>query len=279
MSFKDIKFAFLGAGNIAKAVVGGFVSKRLIPNSNVYVFDTDESKYECDIMRNVICCTSVREAVSGADVVVFALKPNVISSVAKQIAQEVQGFEGKTYLSVAAAVSTDFIGRAFGAEVPIIRTMPNTPLLLGEGAVAISKNHLVDEKLFRYICRLFSEISVISVIDESMMNSIVSVNGSSPAYVYLFYKSMLDSAVEQGIPPEKASPLIIQSIRGALTMIEHSGKDVDTLIKDVSSPGGTTLAALSVFESNGFSKTVAAAMDACTKRAVEMGDEIEKTLY
>lgn len=274
----DIKFAFLGAGNIAKAIIGGLVGKQLVSEKNIYVYDIDSSKFECDIMRSVICCSSVEEAVSSADLVVFALKPSVIPSVAARISKNVDSFQNKTYLSVAAAVSIGLICRSMNAEVPVIRTMPNTPLLMGEGAVAISRNALVDDKLFSYVCRLLSGISVISVIDESMMDAIVSVNGSSPAYVYLFYKSMLKGAESLGISADKASPLILQSIRGALAMIEHSGKDVDTLIKDVSSPGGTTLAALSVFESNGFENCVSDAMNACTNRAVEMADEIEKLL-
>lgn len=275
MPIKEVKFAFLGAGNIAKAIIGGLVSKKLIANENIYVFDTDASKYECDIMRSVICCDTMGEAVSSADVVVFALKPSVISGVAKDISASVVNFRKKTYLSVAAAVSTDIICGAMNCEVPIIRAMPNTPLLMGEGAVAVSRNQFVDDKLFSYICRLFSGISVISVIDEDMMNGIVSVNGSSPAYVYLFYKSMLSGAEAQGIPSDKAAPLILQSIRGALAMIERSGKDIDTLINDVSSPGGTTVAALSVFKNEGFAETVSKAMDACTNRAVEMAEEIK----
>ncbi len=273
----NIKFAFLGAGNIAKAIIGGLLENGLVNASDVYVFDTDSEKYKSDIMRRINCCSSAEEAVISADLVVFALKPSVISSAAKEIAAKVDNYQEKTYLSVAAAVSTDFICRSLGADVPVIRTMPNTPLLLGEGAVAVSRNAYVSDKLFSYICRLLSGISVISVIDESLMDRIISVNGSSPAYVYLFYKSMLDAAVAQGIPEDKASALIIQSIKGALAMIEFSGKDVNTLIKDVSSPGGTTLAALSVFDKNAFSSIVCEAMLACTKRAEEMAQEIENS--
>lgn len=271
----NVKFAFLGAGNIAKAIIGGILKCGLVDRADIYVYDTDSDKYKSDIMRKVNCCSTSEDAVSMADVVVFALKPSVISKAAQNIASKVKGFEKKTYLSVAAAVSTELICRSLGVNVPVIRTMPNTPLLLGEGAVAVSRNCLVSDKLFSYICRLLSGISVISVVDEELMNKIIAVNGSSPAYVYLFYKSMLDAAVRQGISSDKASPLIIQSIKGALAMIEHSGKDVDTLINDVSSPGGTTLAALSVFEDRCFSTIVEDAMQACTDRAEEMAKEIE----
>lgn len=275
MGIKDVKIAFLGAGNIAKAIIGGLVTKKLVLGSDIYVYDLDAEKYNNNIMQQVNCCSSMSAAVSNADVVFFALKPTVISSAIAEICKTCDGYLSKTYVSVAAAVSSVFIAGCFGADVPVIRTMPNTPLLLGEGAVAISKNSFVDDKLFQHICRLFSNIAEIAVIDETMMNGVIAVNGSSPAYVYLFYKSMLEGAELQGVPAEKAAPLILQSIKGAVCMIEKSGKDVDTLIKDVSSPNGTTLAALSVFYNRGFSDTISQAMTACTARAEEMSKEIE----
>jgi len=276
MALQEMKIAFLGAGNIAKAIISGLVSKRLVSPPHLFVYDLDKGKYDNNIMQQVNCCNSMKEAVECADIVIFALKPGVISSAIKEIKSTCEGYDKKTYVSVAAAVSSKFIENCFDVSLPVIRTMPNTPLLLGEGAVAISKNNCVDDKVFRHVCRLFSNIAEIAVIGEDMMNGIIAVNGSSPAYVYLFYKSMLEGAIEQGIPTEKAEPLILQSIKGAVKMIEKSGKDIDTLIKDVSSPGGTTLAALSVFYSEGFTKTVIDAMSACTARAEEMAKEIEE---
>lgn len=274
MSVSGMKFAFLGCGNIANAIIGGLLEKQLVSSSDIFVYDVNSEKYKSDIMLRVNCCSTLKEAVSAADIVVFAIKPSVVSLVAKQIADEVDGYLCKMYISVAAAVPTDYICECLGYEVPVIRAMPNTPLMVGEGAVAISRNRLVTDKLFSYICRLFSGISVISVIDESLMDSIVSVNGSSPAYVYLFFKSMIDAAIELGVPQDKATPLVLQSIKGALAMLQRSGKDADTLIRDVSSPGGTTLAALSVLNDNGFSTIVRDAMFACSERSKEMSKEI-----
>lgn len=277
MAVQNMKFAFLGAGNIANAIICGLVTKKLLPADCIFVYDLDKEKYKSNIIRQTVCCDNAEQAVDSADIVLFALKPSVIGSVAKELSS-CKGFESKTYISVAAGISSDYICKAFGKQVPVIRTMPNTPLLLGEGAVAISHNSLVDDKVFRYVCRLFSNMAEIAVIDEQLMNKIISVNGSSPAYVYLFYKAMLDAAVEQGVPADKAAPLILQSIKGAVTMIERSGKDVNTLIKDVSSPNGTTLAALSVFESNNFCGIVSDAMNACTNRAEEMAKEADEKL-
>ncbi len=275
MAIQSFKIAFLGAGNIANAIISGLVSKKLVSPSCIYVYDLDKTKYENNIMQNVNCCDTMKDAVDSSEIVLFALKPSVIKSAIFDIKDSCASFRDKTYISVAAAVSSEHIVESFGVSVPVIRTMPNTPLLLGEGAVAISQNSFVDDRVFRYVCRLFSNIAEIAVVSEDMMNSIISVNGSSPAYVYLFYKAMLDNAVSQGIPAEKAAPLILQSINGAVTMIKKSGKDVETLIKDVSSPNGTTIAALSVLYEKDFCGIVSDAMLACTARADEMALEIE----
>ncbi len=276
MSIKNMKFAFIGAGNIATAIVSGMLSSGLVPSGDIFVYDCDVSKYENDIMRKVNCCKNSSEAVINSDCVIFALKPGYVCGAAKEIAEKCPDFENKTYISVAAAVSSSLILNSFGRDVGIIRVMPNTPLLLGEGAVAIAKNDFVKNDVFQFVCRLFSCISEIAVMEEEYMQRIISVNGSSPAYVYLFYKALLTGALEQGIPEDKASPLILQSIKGAVKMIEKSGKDVDTLIKEVSSPNGTTLAALSVFQEKDFLKIVVDAMVACTKRAEEMAIELEQ---
>ena len=274
MQHKRFKFAFIGAGNIANAIINGFLDKAHVPAEDLYVYDIDKSKYNSYIMRGVNCTDTMKEAVSSAEYVLFALKPAHIKSAVKQISAEVTDFDKKVYISVAAAVSTDYICKAFKSEIAVIRTMPNTPLLVGEGAVAICKNDAVKPKDFELICRLFSSISTLSVLSEEFLNPIISVNGSSPAYVYLFYQAMLDGAIAQGIDEEKAKPLILKSISGALKMLETTGKTAKELIKDVSSPGGTTIAALDVLYKNGFESTVSEAMRACTERADEMSKEL-----
>jgi pyrroline-5-carboxylate reductase len=152
--------------------------------------------------------------------------------------------------------------------------MPNTPMLVGKGASAISANDNVTKKDFQYICRLFSGISLVSVLEEENMNRVISVNGSSPAYVYAFIRGMLNGAIEQGIDEKQALPLILRTIEGAVKMVEKSDVSIDTLIERVCSPGGTTLEAMKVFSEKDFEKIIAEAMTACTNRA----DEITETL-
>lgn len=273
MAQQMMKIAFIGVGNIANAMINGFVSEGVLRGEFVYVYDCDIEKYKHIAASGVHCCVSCVDAVSSAELVVFALKPAVVLEVADSLAASGCDFSGKTFISVAAGISTRLICSALRQDVPVIRAMPNTPLLVGEGAVALSRNSFVDDKTFCYVCRLFSAISEIAVLGEELMNAVISVNGSSPAYIYAFYKAMLDGALKQGIPQKDASALLLQSFKGAIAMIQKSGKSIDTLISDVSSPGGTTLAALSVFNGANLSGIVYDAMLACTARAEEMATE------
>jgi pyrroline-5-carboxylate reductase len=152
--------------------------------------------------------------------------------------------------------------------------MPSTPILVGEGVLAVCRNDLVNAKEFQFFCRMMSSVAYVTVISEEEMNPIISVHGSSPAYVYLFVKSMLDAAEKQGIDASVALPLILKTIKGSITMIEKSEVSIDQLISNVASPNGTTLAALNSFEADDLSGTVSRAMQACTDRANEISKEL-----
>ena len=148
--------------------------------------------------------------------------------------------------------------------------MPYTPLLLGCGASALCPCGNVSDEEFEEVRKLFACSGVTERLDESQMNAVISVNGSSPAYIYLFAKAMADYACEQGISTEAAMNLICATLKGSAEMLMRSGDSPDTLIKKVSSPGGTTLAALKVLEERNFYEAIKSAMDACTKRAEEL---------
>ena len=151
----------------------------------------------------------------------------------------------------------------------MVRVMPNTPLLLGVGATAVSRRNISDED-FKYVYDMFANGGVVEILDESQMNSVIAVNGSSPAYIYLFAKAMVDYAEKEGIAYEAALKLVCATLKGSAEMLENSGDTPDVLIKKVSSPGGTTLKALEKLDEKDFYNSVVEAMDACTKRADEL---------
>lgn len=269
------RFAFLGVGNMGGALLDGFLKSGLVKPEEIIVFDIDSSKYQNYIMRGIKIAPDTASAVRGAEYTVIALKPSIVVSSMKELFADKSAFENTTFISIAAAVPMDSICEFLGMTVPIIRTMPSTPMLIGQGAIAVCKNEAVDTEKFAFICRLFSEIAEVAVLEERSMNSIIAVNGSSPAYVYLFVKAMLEGAAEQGIPKEKALPLILKTVEGAVGMIRQADVDIDTLIQRVASPNGTTLAALDSLGKDDFVGAIKRAMAACTKRADEISEEIK----
>ncbi len=265
---------FIGGGNIAGAVACGLVSSGTVPAEFVTVYDIDSSKFDKFNELNICTSTDLISATKKAEIIFLAVKPAIVKSVMNQLG----GIEGlldrATVVSFAASVSINHIVSSAGKNIPVIRTMPSTPILVGEGVIAVTHNDLVSPNVFEWFCRTMSSIAQVSVIDESLMNPIISVHGSSPAYVYLFVKSMLDAAEKQGIKSEIALPLILKTIKGSITMIEKSKESIDKLISNVASPNGTTLAALNSFANDDFSGVVERAMDACTKRAEEITAEL-----
>ena len=149
--------------------------------------------------------------------------------------------------------------------------MPNTPLLLGAGATALCRGKSVPDDEFERVKEIFAASGMVEVLPEEQMNAVISVNGSSPAYVYLMAKAMVDGASEQGIDPKTALRLVAGTLEGCAKMLTDSGHSPDELIRMVSSPGGTTLKALDVLYDRHFESALKDAMLACTRRAEELG--------
>ena len=159
----------------------------------------------------------------------------------------------------------------FGKPVKIVRTMPNTPALVGEGITGVCKNELVTEEELSYICKIFSGFGKAEVLSEKLMDVVVSVSGSSPAYVFLFIEAMADAAVADGMPRAQAYKFAAQAVYGSAKMVLETGKHPGELKDMVCSPGGTTIEAVRVLEEKGFRSSVIEAMKACVKVAKELG--------
>lgn len=263
------KIGFIGVGNMATAIISGMLGSDYILPTDLYIFDVDTSKYSYFIEKGVSVCADACSLVDKSDIVFFAVKPQNFEDVLNSIKPAVSS--AKIFVSIAAGISTDYIRSIIGNNTRVVRVMPNTPLLLSKGASAICCTDNVEICDFEYIKGIFSLAGEVELIDESHMNEIISVNGSSPAYIYLFAKAMADYAEDCGISREAAVNLICATLEGSAAMIKHGDDDFDTLIKKVSSPGGTTLAALSSLDNDRFYDSVKRAMKACTDRAEEIG--------
>ncbi len=265
-----MKIAFIGCGNMAGAIIDAMLSGGRTSANDIIVFDKDNSKYERFSEKGVLCADSLKDAVENARYILIAVKPQDCEGVLCSIGN-CCNLDNKIFISIAAGISTSFVCEKLGVKCGVVRVMPNTPLMLGCGATAISRNELVPDKEFTKICGIFASSGVVSVIPEDKMNAVISVNGSSPAYVFLLAKSMIDSAVGQGIDEKVARELTYGAILGSAKMLISSGKTADELITMVKSPKGTTEKALDVFERMNFGAIVDDAMKACTERANELG--------
>lgn len=261
---------FIGAGNMAGAIINGIVGTKTFPTQKIYVYDINTEKSEALKKKaGIQSVPSLDELVKNCSILFLAVKPQNFSEVLADLKPFVN--DRILFVSIAAGISTSYITRELGCNCPVIRTMPNTPLLVGKGATAMCKTANVADEDFQLVQSLFAACGTVTVLDEKQMNAVISVNSSSPAYVYLFAKAMMDSAVKQGIDAATALELICQTFEGSAEMLRQPGLTPESLIKMVSSPGGTTLKALDVFYAHHFEGIVDEAMKACTKRAEELG--------
>jgi len=264
---QTFNLGIIGAGNMAGAIINGVLHNGLLDAQKLCVYDTDEAKLAALGDRGVRLCASNAEVVLRSDVIVLAVKPQSMKEVLGQIKGQT---DGKCMVSIAAGVPSAFIKSVLEKDAYVVRVMPNTPMLLGQGAIAIAQAQNVPKSLYDAAVSVFSCSGQVVFLPEEKLNEIIGVNGSSPAFFFRMAKAMRDAAEKQGIDPDVALKLIIKTMEGSAAMLKNAGSTPEELIKQVSSPGGTTVAALGAFDELGFDTLVGDAMTRCTKRAYEL---------
>lgn len=265
-----INIGFIGAGNMGTAIMKGISGSPAGKNIQLFAFDPDTEKVKSLAEYDVCACGSEAELTEKCGYIFFAVKPQVIGKVIEAAAPAVTA--EKVLISIAAGITDEFVVSKTIPEAKVILVMPNTPLLLGEGASALSRNEKVTDEEFNIILDVFDSCGKTAVISKDKMKEIIAVNGSSPAFIYLFAKYFIDYAVSAGIDESSAVKLFSQSLIGSAKMITDSGYTLDELIKMVSSPGGTTLAGLDRLYEGNLSDTVKNCCESCTKRAYELSE-------
>ena len=264
-----LKIGFIGAGNMATAIIRGMIGKGGYRPESILVYDLNPAQLEKMRGLGIQSAVSAAETVKQCDIVFLAVKPQNYEEVLTGIRHAVT--PEKIFVTIAAGSSTGYIMNALGTPCPVVRAMPNTPLLLGKGATALCKAENVSDRVFQLVLDIFAASGDVAVLTEDKMNTVIAVNGSSPAYIYLFAKAVVDWASAQQIDGRVALELICKTLEGSAEMLRSSGNTPDELIKMVSSPGGTTLKALEALNEHGFYQGLWDAMDRCTKRAEELG--------
>lgn len=261
---------FIGAGNMATAIINGILSNGAKAAEDISVFDLDAAKLEIMAKKGIDTVSSCGELAAKSDIIVLAVKPQNYDEVLADIKDSVR--ESTVIVTIAAGISIEYVRKGIGKNCPAVRVMPNTPLLLGKGASALCRSENISDDDFEEVRKMFALSGDVAILPESQMNAVIAVNGSSPAYIYLFAKAMLDYAVSVGIDKDAAFSLICKTFEGSAEMLRSSGDSPDVLIEKVSSKGGTTIEALKVLRDRQVPEAIIDAMAACTRRAEELGN-------
>lgn len=266
-----MKLGCIGYGNMATAILGGLAQKKLLPTKDVFVYDPNEQRLEEASANGFSVAHSENEIIKNADMVLLAVKPKDFPPLFQKIDNE-KNAEKVIFVSIAAGISIRKITELLGKQAPVVRVMPNTPLLLSAGTTALCHNHLVSAETFAFAKNIFACAGTVYELPEEQFNDVINLNGSSPAYIYLFAKIVAEFAVKNGgIPYDTALSMFSDTLKGSAEMLLRSGKTPDELIRAVSSPGGTTVAALNGFEETGFQQSLETGLLRCVQRAEEMG--------
>lgn len=270
---EDLRIAFIGGGNMARSLVGGLAAKGCKPG-RISVSDPSPEQRALIAKRfPVRMSEDGAHAVQDADVLVFAVKPQVMRPVAESVAAAVQSRK-PLVITIAAGIRTSDLDRWLGGGQAIVRVVPNTPALLGAGAAALSANAKVSHDQRADAQALMEAVgTALWVEDESLMDAVTALSGSGPAYFFLLMELMEQAGRDLGLGPETARRLTLQTALGAARMALESGEAPETLRKQVTSPKGTTAAALAVFEQNKLAATVTEALTAARDRGREMAEE------
>jgi len=269
--------AFLGAGNMAEALIKGLLRAGIARPDSVIATGRRSEKLE-ELKRTYGVRTTLDNVAAAreADVVVLSVKPQALDKVLVQVAPVVD--PRKLVISVAAGVPIAAMERRLGAGARIIRTMPNTPSLVGAGACALSRGEHASEEDLAVATRIFQAVGITTVVDENLLDAVTGLSGSGPAYIFLVIEALSDAGVKVGLPRYTAQKLAAQTVLGSAQLLIETGIHPGQLKDQVTSPGGTAIAGLHTLEAGGLRTTLINAVEAATRRAKELGEQfLEKS--
>lgn len=265
----DHVIAVIGAGNIGRALIGGLLSGNDLDPSQVRATRRTPSALSQQLPGVSVGSDNVA-AVEDASIVVLAVKPQNAAEVVGEIREHVA--PAAMVVSVLAGVTTESLRRAFGQDLAIVRAMPNTPMIVDEGASAIAGGRFATPDHVALARRIFEAVGTVEEVPEYLMDAVTGLSGSGPAYVYMFVEALTDAGVKQGIPRPIAFRLAAQTIFGAAKLVLESGKHPAILRDEVTTPGGTAIAAVAELESHGLRTMLINAVATATARSKELSE-------
>ena len=269
------KIAIIGAGNMGGAIARGAIRAGLSEPENIVLCDIiSEKATQLAQELHAQAVEKASEAARAASIVLIAVKPQAM----QQCLEEIRGAVDRSRLiiSIAAGITTVFIEDRLGEGIRVVRAMPNTPALVGAGASAICAGSHASEGDLEEAGKIFAALGKVYRFDESLIDAVTAVSGSGPAYLFLFAECLERAAIAAGLPESEAPDLVGQTLFGASKLLIESPDDAASLRAKVTSPGGTTAAALEVFADRGFEQSIMAAVMGALDRAKELGGVTEK---
>jgi pyrroline-5-carboxylate reductase len=264
-----MKLGVIGAGNMGMAIINGYIKSGAVA-ADILVYDDYKKGIDKEI-SGIAECASIEELVEGADIVLLAVKPNVIDEVLEQVEKK---YTGKAVIvSIVAGITISYMEGKLGKTSKIVRMMPNTPSLVNEGMSVACRNANVTKEEFEDILAVFRGIGLAEEVPEYMMDVVTGLSGSGPAFVYIFIEALADGAVMNGLPRDKAYRFAAQTVLGSARMVLETGIHPGQLKDMVASPGGTTIAGIKSLEENGFRNAVMAAVTSATIKSKELGNK------
>ncbi|HET6362921.1 MAG TPA: pyrroline-5-carboxylate reductase [Gemmatimonadota bacterium] len=268
----DHSVAIIGAGNIGRALIGGLLRGHDVDPARIHATRRNVEPLR-EQFRDIRIGSDNAAAVSDASIVVLAVKPQNAGTVLAEIRGHVPA--PAMVISVLAGVTTEFLHTALGQDVAVVRAMPNTPMIVDQGASAIAGGRFATPHHMDLARSIFEAVGKVEEVPEYLMDAVTGLSGSGPAYVYMFVEALTDAGVKQGIPRPVAFRLAAQTIYGSAKLVLESGKHPAILRDEVTTPGGTAIAAVAELESHGLRTMLINAVATATARSKELS-ELEK---
>lgn len=269
----DLKVRFVGAGNMATSLIGGLLKRGFMP-SQITASDPGGHQRQVVTEKFGVQTFNDNNAHFGIpDIVILAVKPQIMKKVTQDIANSVAETNALV-ISIAAGIKVEHLEKWLSTDAAIVRTMPNTPALIGEGATGLFANANVTKEQMHLTEGIMDSVGISHWVDEEFKIDVVTaLSGSGPAYFFLFMEYMQNTAIELGLKPEVAAKLVEQTALGSAILAQRSSDDIATLREKVTSPNGTTEAALKSFKNSGLEKTIKEALNAANDRSIQLSKD------
>ncbi len=264
----DFCVSFVGGGNMACAIIDAIIASEILSPDKISVFDPAPEQQAVLRAKGVNVMQSINEVAAFENIMFLAVKPQIIDSVLSSLKGNLKC---KAVVSIAAGISVEHIKSIIGSSIPIIRALPNTPMLTLNGMTVVADASGASDDIFSFVLSVFSAAGEVSVLPEEKINEAIPLSSSSPAFFFRMLKAMAEAGESFGIPYKEAFKLSAVAMKGSAEYALKSERSLDELIRQVSSPGGTTVAALSAFDDYKFEEFISEASNRCVNRAYELG--------